>query len=241
VTALAAYEAGLDGQSDCWLHTPGGGRRRLPLRRWMADADEQDAAVVASVLGTHPTMAGASLSVLDIGCGPGRLTAALSRAGCHALGLDISARAVEITRARGGLAVQGDVFGPVTGTGEWHRVLLADGNLGIGGDPVRLLARAAQLLAPGGAVVADVERAGGIWRGTAWLESGRDHVDGSDHLDSLDHPDSLDRLGGPLPWAWVGAAAVPALAAATGLTAEPVRHLARRSIAIWHKSAEAQR
>jgi SAM-dependent methyltransferase len=39
---------------------------------------------------------------LDVGCGPGRLTAALSRAGCYALGLDISTRAVATTRARGG-------------------------------------------------------------------------------------------------------------------------------------------
>jgi hypothetical protein len=39
-------------------------------------------------------------------------------------------------------------------------VLLADGNVGIGGDPRRLLGRAAALLAPGGRVVVDLEPPG---------------------------------------------------------------------------------
>ena len=36
-------------------------------------------------------------------------------------------------------------------------MLLADGNIGIGGDPVRLLRRAADLLAPHGAIIAEVD------------------------------------------------------------------------------------
>jgi hypothetical protein len=40
--------------------------------------------------------------------------------------------------------------------GSWERVLLADSNIGIGGDPVRALRRVADL-APGGIVVAEID------------------------------------------------------------------------------------
>nr|WP_306303542.1 hypothetical protein [Rhodococcus sp. BS-15] len=50
-----------------------------------------------------------------------------------------------------------DLFEPLPDTGNWSCVLLADGNIGIGGDPVRLLRRAADLLAPHGAVIAEVD------------------------------------------------------------------------------------
>jgi hypothetical protein len=33
--------------------------------------------------------------------------------------------------------VQADLFGPLPGEGSWSHVLLADGNIGIGGDPGR--------------------------------------------------------------------------------------------------------
>jgi hypothetical protein len=50
-------------------------------------------------------------------------------------------------------------------------VLLADGNIGIGGDPVRLLRRCAALLRSGGTMLVEAEppRAG-LWRGTARLQ-----------------------------------------------------------------------
>ena len=62
------------------------------------------------------------------------------------------------TRDRGVSAILRNVFERVPAEGRWETVLLADGNLGIGGDPVRLLRRMAQLLAPGGRVVADLDR-----------------------------------------------------------------------------------
>lgn len=37
------------------------------------------------------------------------------------------------------------------------RILLTDDNVGIGGDPVRTLRRAAELLAPGGMVIAEID------------------------------------------------------------------------------------
>ena len=44
--------------------------------------------------------------------------------------------------------------------GRWDTVLLADGNIGIGGDPLALLRRAAELLHPGGRVVVDLAEPG---------------------------------------------------------------------------------
>jgi len=46
------------------------------------------------------------------------------------------------------------------GGGRWAHVLLADGNVGIGGDVVALLRRCAELVRPGGTVVVEVERPG---------------------------------------------------------------------------------
>ena len=43
----------------------------------------------------------------------------------------------------------------------WATVLLLDGNIGIGGDPERLLARTAELLRPGGEAIVEVDPPGG--------------------------------------------------------------------------------
>jgi hypothetical protein len=48
------------------------------------------------------------------------------------------------------------VFDPMPGEGSWDTVLLADGNIGIGGAPQALLQRAAELIAPEGRVVCDL-------------------------------------------------------------------------------------
>jgi hypothetical protein len=65
-----------------------------------------------------------------------------------------------MTRARGGTAIRRGLFTPLPAEGRWDRVLLADGNIGIGGDPVRTLTRSAQLLGPGGVVIAEIDRHG---------------------------------------------------------------------------------
>jgi hypothetical protein len=53
-----------------------------------------------------------------------------------------------------------DVFGRVPGTGRWATVLLADGNIGIGGDPVALLRRVTELLTPTGQALVEVQPPG---------------------------------------------------------------------------------
>ncbi|QYC40905.1 Methyltransferase domain protein [Nonomuraea coxensis DSM 45129] len=93
---------------------------------------------------------------LDIGSGPGRLTAALTRRGVRTLGIDITPRAVALTRRAGGFALLRDVYDDVPGSGRWATALLADGNIGIGGHPGALLRRVGQLLRPGGTVLAEV-------------------------------------------------------------------------------------
>ncbi len=107
---------------------------------------------------------------LDVGCGPGRLTAALNRRGHPALGIDVSATAVRLARRRGATALRRDVFGPLPGLGRWRRILLADGNIGIGGDPAALLSRCRDLLTERGRLLVEVAPPGTrTWAGQATL------------------------------------------------------------------------
>jgi SAM-dependent methyltransferase len=99
-------------------------------------------------------------ATLDVGSGPGRLTIALAERGIPALGIDIAPVAVRMTRTSGALALPRDVFGRVPGTGRWMTVLLADGSIGIGGDPVVLLRRIAELLAPAGQALVEIQPPG---------------------------------------------------------------------------------
>lgn len=109
---------------------------------------------------------------LDVGCGPGRLTGALTGSGRPVLGIDISATAVHLTRRRGAVALRRDVFDPVPGTGRWRHLLLADGNIGIGGDPHRLLRRCRELLAPEGRLHVELAAPGTPgWAGIATVRT----------------------------------------------------------------------
>jgi SAM-dependent methyltransferase len=118
----------------------------LPVRHWRRTADASDRALLAHCVGT----------VIDIGCGPGRMSEHLQKRGRPVLAVDVVAEAVSQARARGVLALRRDVFRPLPGEGRWDTALLADGNIGIGGDPAALLARVRELLAPSGRVVADL-------------------------------------------------------------------------------------
>lgn len=192
---VLVYEAGLRaverGEHSGWQVRHDDGRvSPLPLSSWLAGARPGDHGLVDRC--TRPT--------LDLGCGPGRLTALLAARGIPALGVDIAAYAVTLARRRGGIALHRDLFAPLPGEGRWRHVLLADGNLGIGGDPAALLRRCASLLHPRGRVLCETDRPGtGLRRTRIRLE-----------------PPS-----GPgsawLPWAYADSEAVAALAPAAGL------------------------
>ncbi len=121
-----------------------------PAARWFQDAEPAEMRALARVVGP----------ALDIGCGPGRHVAALAERGIPALGIDITAQALTHARARSIPVLERCVFGDVPGTGRWRSALLLDGNLGIGGDPVRLLARVRELLAADGMALVEVEPPG---------------------------------------------------------------------------------
>jgi SAM-dependent methyltransferase len=170
------------------LHDDLGGEHRIDPAPWCRPHVPGDAGLLARCSG--PT--------LDIGCGPGRLTRALTRRGCPALGIDVSAAAVRLTRRGGAAALRRDVFGPLPGHGRWRHVLLADGNIGIGGDPVALLRRCRELLGRGGRLHVELAAPGNrSWAGEALL--------------------SADGGTAPLRWAVVAAGDLASRAEAAGL------------------------
>lgn len=112
--------------------------RPVEMGRFLAGADRAERRLLASTRG----------SVLDVGCGPGRMVAEACRRGRPALGVDVSPASVHLARTRGLPAHLGSVFDPVPGAGRWDVVLLLDGNIGIGGDPGALLARCHEVASP---------------------------------------------------------------------------------------------
>ena len=170
------------------------------MHRWRRDADGDDLELLEHCDG--PT--------LDLGCGPGRLTAALASLGHVTLGIDVVGEAVDQTQARGASALRRDVFDRLPGEGRWHTVLLADGNVGIGGDSLVLLRRARQLAVANGRVV--VEVAGpGVAPASRWAVLECDGV-----------------RSAPFRWATVGIDDIGELAAAAGFGRADVRRVGER-------------
>lgn len=167
----------------------------LDLSRWHDPATQEEQSVLAGVEGP----------VIDLGCGPGRLVVSLASRRVAALGVDSSPSAVALARQRGATVLQRDLFGPLPGEGRWATALLFDGNVGIGGDPTRLLERCRRLTGVKGEVVAEVAPPGTGWRPlTAWFER-------------------ADLRSQPFPWAVVGADAIAGLAGSAGLAVTALR------------------
>jgi SAM-dependent methyltransferase len=169
-SALAIYAAALHraaGGTDGRLQmtrADGTKVKHLDTATWCADLRGGDTGVLARCAG--PT--------LDIGCGPGRLTAALTTRGLPALGIDISRTAIRLARARSAPAMARSVFAPLPDEGCWQHALLIDGNLGIGGDPRRLLRRCTELIGAAGTVLVEVEPPGtATWHGDVAISDHR--------------------------------------------------------------------
>lgn len=133
------------GRGPLFLRRADGWLLPLDVERWCAHADPVDLDVLDRCEG----------AVLDVGCGPGRLVAELAARGRTVLGIDVSETAVHHAVRLGGQALRRSVFDPLPGDGRWGTVLLMDGNVGIGGDPRALLDRVAELLSPGGLLIAE--------------------------------------------------------------------------------------
>lgn len=161
---------------------------RLPVEDWLGVADASDRTLLDHCVGR----------IIDIGSGPGRMSEHLMLRGREVLAIDVVDEAVLQTRARGVTALLQDVFSPAPDEGRWDTALLADGNIGIGGDPFILLRRVHELLAPAGRVVVDLDPPG-IGLATHWARLRTDVADSH-----------------PFRWAVVGADAIESLADAAG-------------------------
>ena len=182
------YEHALAGQARPEIEHADGSRIPLRVDDWLR-IRPGDVSIVERCQG----------ATLDVGSGPGRLTVALAERGIPALGIDVTPHAVHLARTAGALALLRDVFGHVPGAGRWMTVLLADGNIGIGGDPVALLRRIAELLTASGQAVVEVQPPGAALR--------REKV-------RLRHGEQASPW---FSWAYVGADQIAELGAEAGL------------------------
>ena len=195
-TATDLYESGMESLRSTldpdtyYAVAEDGTRKLLPISRWLKRAPDQEERLLDRADGP----------VLDIGCGPGRHLAALGRRGIEATGVEISRYAVAVAREQSESVIHGSVF-DLTGRHCWQTALLLDGNVGIGGDPERLLAHAAGLLRPGGQVLVELDGPSSETRSVQLR---------------LEGPTDVSEW---FPWAWVGTDAIVQIAGTAGLEA----------------------
>ena len=206
---VQAMDAAFAGRS-CQLVDQAGIPRPMALRRWTGPVDATDRALLLERCRGR---------TIDVGCGPGRLVEGLAALDVPALGIDLSIEAVRQARRRGALAIRRNVFAPVPGEGRWDCALLADGNIGIGGRPERLLGRVRRIVRPDGRVVVelDAEDTGVVhhrWR----LRVGR-------------------RVTPTFDWAVVGLDAIERIADAAGFVVEDQATTGGRHVAALRQAA----
>lgn len=190
-TWVAETSGGTDDLRPRLLRLSNGHLVALDVARWSGPVDAADESLLARASG----------AVLDVGCGPGRLTAALHARGVDVLGVELVPELPVLARAAGAPLLVGDVFDEVPRAGEWDSVLLADGNVGIGGDAAVLLARTAELVHPTGRVLVE-------------LSTVADPPAGPVRLEGLGATSAWFR------WALLGRASLPVVAAAAGLAVQ---------------------
>jgi hypothetical protein len=125
---------------------------------------------------------------------------------------------VALTRQRGVSALRRDVFAHLPAEGRWGTALLADGNIGIGGDPVALLRRIRHLLTIGGRVVVELAGPG---------------VPASDGWAVLQGSAGQSR---PFRWATLGTDDIAPVAADAGFVVTSVHPVADRWVAVLTES-----
>ncbi len=188
------------------LHAEDGELVPIDPDRWHGDVADGEREVLHALSGP----------VLDVGCGPGRVALDFGRRGVPSLGVDPAPGAVTLARRRGATVLQRSVFDRLPGEGRWGAVVLLDGNVGIGGNAVRLLRRCRRLIAGHGTVLVEVEPPGRGWR------TRRVRVEhGSD-------------VGPWFDWSMVGADAIAEVASDAGLRLARLQHVERR----WYAHLE---
>lgn len=201
-----AFTSAFRGRGSSWIGLDDAARS---VDAWSGLADASDRAVLAHCHG----------STLDIGCGPGRMAELLATQGQVVLGIDVVPEAVFQTRERGAAALLRDVFDRIPAEGRWETALLADGNIGIGGDPIALLRRLREVLAAGGRAVVDLAIPGtGVRTGSVRLKT-----DGA--------------LSEPFPWATVGVDMIGYVASEAGFRPPQVHRHADRWFGVLEVAA----
>ena len=180
----------------------------LDLDRWAGPATQTEHRILDDLDGP----------VLDVGCGPGRLVAALRERGVKVLGIDAAPTAIADARSKGRRVTQRSVFDPIPREGTWASVLLFDGNIGIGGEPKRLLARVRDLMAPDGCVIVELEPPG------AAIEAG------------VVEFEVATGMVGWFPWCWIGTEEIAGLANSSDLRVEDCQQIGGRWFA-WLRRA----
>lgn len=191
-----------------------GARHELAVDRWAGPATEEERRLLQ---GLRP-------AVLDIGCGPGRIAAALAGQGVPSLGIDVSPAALASAAGSGAIVLERSVFDPLPGEGRWATTLLLDGNVGIGGDPGRLLRRVIRLLDHDGSAMVEVGRPGV----PSWC-------------DRVRLLPAHGEAGPWFRWAWVGADDIGGLAGDAGFGSCEVRRCGQRHIAVLHRAGGGSR
>ena len=177
------------GGEACSVHGVDGDVRPLPMEDWLGRITPTDEAILSHCVG----------ATLDVGCGPGRMSVRLAQLGHVVLAVDIVRGAVDHARRQGIPALRRNVFEPLPREGRWDTVLLADGNIGIGGAPRQLLARTAELIGRGGRVVCDLA------------------APGTGLLHERAHLQTATKRTRAFAWAQVGPEAISPLAESAGL------------------------